>query len=159
MQTHQERRVLPYLPREMFALVADIERYPEFLPWCIAARIRSRQGNMIIADLVIGHSFIRERFTSRVTLYPPEDEKSEGRIDVEYIEGPLERLSNRWIFRPVALDGSKGGSEATDIDFYVEFKFRSKMLEKLMGLLFHEAVTRMVRAFETRAAAILKKSA
>jgi coenzyme Q-binding protein COQ10 len=159
MQTHSERRILPYPPREMFALVADIERYPQFLPWCIAARIRSRQGNMVIADLVIGHSFIREKFTSRVMLDPPADEASEGRIDVEYIEGPMEQMRNRWIFRPVALDGSKGGTDATEIDFYVEFQFRSQTLEKLMGLLFHEAVTRMVRAFETRAAAILKRSA
>jgi coenzyme Q-binding protein COQ10 len=159
MPSHAERRVLPYPPGEMFALVADIERYPEFLPWCIAARIRSRQGDMVIADLVIGHSFIREKFTSRVMLHPPADEKSEGRIEVEYIDGPMEHMSNRWIFRPVAPDGSKGGTNATEIDFYVEFKFRSKMLEKLMGLLFHEAVTRMVRAFETRAAAILTRSA
>jgi coenzyme Q-binding protein COQ10 len=159
MQSHSERRILPYPPREMFALVADIERYPEFLPWCIAARIRSREDNVVIADLVIGHSFIREKFTSRVTLQPAPDDTSEARIDVEYIAGPMEHMSNRWIFRPVGLDGTKGGTPATDIDFYVEFKFRSKMLEKLMGLLFHEVVTRMVRAFETRAAAILKRSA
>jgi coenzyme Q-binding protein COQ10 len=158
MPSHFERRVLPYPPRQMFALVADIERYPEFLPWCIAARIRSRQGNMVTADLVIGHSFIRERFTSRVMLQPPPDDKSEGRIDVEYIEGPMEHMSNSWVFRPVHLDGTKGGTEASEIDFQVEFAFRSKMLEKLMGLLFHEAVTRMVRAFEIRAAAILKRS-
>jgi coenzyme Q-binding protein COQ10 len=159
MQTHSERRVLPYPPREVFALVADIERYPEFLPWCIAARIRSREGNVVVADLVIGTGFIREKFTSRVLLQPAPDDKSEGRIEVEYIAGPMEHMSNRWIFRPVGLDGAKGGTEATEIDFYVEFKFRSKMLEKLMGLFFHEAVTRMVRAFETRAAATLKRSA
>jgi coenzyme Q-binding protein COQ10 len=150
MPTHSERRVLPYAPRAMFDLVADIARYPEFLPWCLAARIRSHQGNVIIADLVIGHSFVRERFTSRVTLIPPMDEGGEGRIDVEYIEGPMEHLTNRWIFRPVA--------QGTEIDFHVDFAFRSKMLEKLMGLIFHEAVTRMVRAFETRAAAILTRS-
>jgi coenzyme Q-binding protein COQ10 len=159
MQSHSERRILPYPPGEVFRLVGDIERYPEFLPWCIAARIRSREGNIVIADLVIGTGFIREKFTSRVTLTPPPDDNSEGRIDVEYIAGPMERMSNRWIFHPVGLDGMMGGTGATEIDFYVEFKFRSKMLEKLMGLFFHEAVTRMVRAFETRAAATLKRSA
>jgi coenzyme Q-binding protein COQ10 len=152
MPTHTERRVLPHTPRALFDLVADIERYPEFLPWCLAARIRSRQGNVVIADLVIGHRLIRERFTSRVTLYPPESENDEGRIEVEYIEGPMQHMSNRWIFRPVAPN-------STEIDFYVDFAFRSKMLEKLMGFVFHEAVTRMVRAFETRAARILTRSA
>lgn len=151
MPVHDERRVLPYSPRAMFDLVADIEKYPEFLPWCLAARIRSRQADVIIADLVIGHRFIRERFTSRVTLQRPPEEHAEGRIDVEYIEGPMQHMSNRWIFRPAGL--------ATEIDFHVEFAFRSKMLEKLMGLLFHEAVTRMVRAFETRAAKVLTRSA
>ena len=149
MPSHNERRVLPYAPQAMFDLVADIARYPGFLPWCLAARICTRQGNVIIADLVIGHSFVRERFTSRVTLTSPE-EGSEGRIDVEYIEGPMEHLTNRWIFRPAP--------QGTEIDFHVDFAFRSKMLEKLMGLIFHEAVTRMVRAFETRAAAVLTRS-
>ena len=149
---HTERRVLPFTPRALFDLVADIERYPEFLPWCLAARIRSRQGNVVVADLVIGHRLIRERFTSRVVLTPPESENSEGRIDVEYIEGPMQHMSNRWIFHPVTPN-------STEIDFYVDFAFRSKMLEKLMGLVFHEAVTRMVRAFETRALKILTRSA
>jgi coenzyme Q-binding protein COQ10 len=149
---HSERRVLPFTPRALFDLVADIERYPEFLPWCLAARIRSREGNIVIADLVIGHRLIRERFTSRVTLTPPESENAEGRIDVEYIQGPMQHMSNRWIFHPVA-------PSSTEIDFYVDFAFRSKVLEKLMGLVFHEAVTRMVRAFETRAKKILIRSA
>jgi coenzyme Q-binding protein COQ10 len=151
MPSHAERRVLPYSPRDMFDLVADIDKYPQFLPWCLAARVRSREGNIIVADLVIGHSFIRERFTSRVTLTPPPDEHGEGRIDVEYIEGPMEHLTNQWIFRPVP--------QGTEIDFHVDFAFRSRMLEKLMGMLFHEAVTRMVRAFETRAAKVLTRSA
>jgi coenzyme Q-binding protein COQ10 len=151
MPVHDERRVLPYSPRALFDLVADIERYPEFLPWCLAVRIRSREGDVIIADLVIGHRFIRERFTSRVTLQRPAEENAEGRIVVEYIQGPMQYMSNRWIFRPAG--------SATEIDFHVEFAFRSKMLEKLMGLLFHEAVTRMVRAFETRATKVLTRSA
>jgi coenzyme Q-binding protein COQ10 len=152
MPVHTERRVLPFTPRALFDLVADIDRYPEFLPWCLAARIRSRQDNIVIADLGIGHRLIRERFTSRVKLTPPESENAEGRIDVEYIEGPMQHMSNRWIFHPVVPN-------STEIDFYVDFAFRSKMLEKLMGLVFHEAVTRMVRAFETRARKILTPSA
>ena len=138
MPTHAEKRVLPYTPEQMYDLVADIEKYPEFLPWCLAARIRKRDGNVVYADLIIGFKMIRERFTSRVTLSPP------GRIDVSYTEGPFSYLNNHWIFSPTETGGCL-------IDFYVDFEFRSKMLQKIIGVLFNEAVRRMVAAFETRA--------
>ena len=121
----------------MFDLVAGIERYPEFLPWCLAARIRSREGQTVVADLVIGFKMIRERYTSRVTLDRP------GRIDVEYLEGPLKRLTNHWVFEP--YDGG------TKVDFFVDFEFRSRVLQALIGTLFYEALRRLVVAFETRA--------
>ena len=92
MPTHAEQRVLPYTPEQLFALVADIERYPEFLPWCVGARIRERRPDLVVADLIIGFRMFRERFTSRVTLDPP------GRIDVTYAEGPFRYLNNHWIF-------------------------------------------------------------
>jgi coenzyme Q-binding protein COQ10 len=138
MATHTEQRVLPYTPEQLYELVADIESYPSFLPWCLAARIRKREGNnVLLADLVIGFKMIRERYTSRVTLTP-------GRqIDVTYVDGPLKRLVNRWRFTP-----HPGGCQ---IDFHVEFEFRSRMLQTLIGALFHEAFRRMVGAFETRA--------
>jgi len=138
MPTHAERRRLPYRPDQLFALVADIERYPEFLPWCLAARIRKRDGDLVVADLVIGWRMIRERFTSRVVL------KSPDRIDVTYHEGPFKYLQNHWIFEPQP-DGS------CILDFYVDFEFRSRVLQKAMALLFNEAVRRMVQAFEGRA--------
>jgi coenzyme Q-binding protein COQ10 len=138
MPTHAEKRVLPYTPEQMYDLVADIEKYPEFLPWCLAARIRKREGNVVYADLIIGFKMIRERFTSRVTLSPPD------RIDVSYTEGPFSYLNNHWIFIPTENGGCL-------IDFYVDFEFRSKMLQKIIGVLFNEAVRRMVAAFETRA--------
>ena len=138
MPTHAERRRLPYRPDQLFELVADIERYPEFLPWCRAARIRKREGEVIIADLVIGWRMIRERFTSRVVLKKPE------RIDVTYHEGPFKYLDNHWIFEPQADGGCV-------LDFYVDFEFRSRMLQKAMALLFNEAVRRMVQSFEARA--------
>src|SRR5712691_11833822 len=94
MPTHAEQRVLPYTPEQLFALVADVERYPEFLPWCVGARIRERQPDLIIADLIIGFRVFRERFTSRVALTPPR------RIDVTYTEGPFRYLNNHWIFDP-----------------------------------------------------------
>src|SRR5712671_4992679 len=88
MPTHAEQRVLPYTPEQLFALVADIERYPEFLPWCIGARIRERKPDLVVADLIIGFRMFRERFTSRVALDPPR------RIDVAYTEGPFRYLNN-----------------------------------------------------------------
>jgi coenzyme Q-binding protein COQ10 len=138
MPTHAEKRVLPYTPEQMYDLVADIEKYPEFLPWCLAARIRKREGNVVYADLIIGFKMIRERFTSRVELNPPD------RINVAYSEGPFSYLNNHWIFSPTENGGCL-------IDFYVDFEFRSKMLQKIIGVLFNEAVRRMVAAFETRA--------
>ena len=137
MPTHAETRHLPYTPQQLYDLVADIERYPEFLPWCVAARIRSREGNLVFADLMIGFKRFREKFTSKVTL-------NDGRIDVAYSEGPFKHMTNHWIFIP-AEDGG------TMIDFYVDFEFRSKVLQTLIGALFNEAVGVMVSAFEKRA--------
>ena len=138
MPTHAEHRVLPYTPDQLFDLVADIEHYPEFLPWCIATRVRQREERRLVADLVIGFKMIRERFTSIVVLDP-----ADGRIDVSYAEGPMRHLKNHWLFLPHA--------QGCEIDFYVDFEFRSKILQKIMGALFHEAVKRMVSAFEVRA--------
>lgn len=138
MPTHAEQRVLPYTPQQLFELVADIERYPEFLPWCMAARIRKREENLVIADLVIGFKVFRERFTSRVMLDP-----AGGRIDVAYTEGPFKYLNNHWVF--------EAHPEGCRIDFYVDFEFRSRILQKAIEILFHEAVRRMVSAFEARA--------
>src|SRR6266404_8630874 len=140
MPTHAEQRVLPYTAEQLFDLVADVERYPEFLPWCVGARIRERSDTLVVADLLIGFRMFRERFTSRVALDRPR------RIDVAYSEGPFRYLANHWIFEPV-----EGGCR---IDFFVDFEFRSTILQRLIGVLFHEAVRRMVAAFEGRAKAL-----
>ncbi|HVY99317.1 MAG TPA: type II toxin-antitoxin system RatA family toxin [Dongiaceae bacterium] len=139
MKTHTEVRVLPYSPEQMFDLVADVERYPEFLPWCVGVRIRESKPDMVLADMMIGFKMIRERFTSRVWL-----DRAAHRIDVEYINGPFRSLKNHWIFS----DAPNGGCR---IEFFLEFEFSSLMLQKLIGVLFHEAVRRMVAAFESRA--------
>ena len=139
MITHAEQRLLGYRPEQMFDLVADIERYPEFLPWCIGARIRERNDTVVVADLIIGFKMIRERFTSRVSL-----DRDRLTIEVTYADGPFKQMTNRWRFEPTE-DGR------CRIDFYVAFEFRSAMLQKLIGVLFHEAVRRMVTAIETRA--------
>ena len=137
MPTHAEKRVLPYTQAQLFDMVADVERYPDFLPWCLASRITKREGAVITADLIIGFRMVRERFTSRVTLDRP------NRIDVEYTHGPLSHLNNHWVFHP--------HEDGCLIDFYVDFEFRSRVLQKLIGALFNEAVKRMVAAFEARA--------
>jgi coenzyme Q-binding protein COQ10 len=138
MPAHSETRFLPWTAEQMFDLVADIGRYPEFLPWVQALRIRSQEGDVITADMVVGFKMVRERFTSRVTLTRPD------RIKVQYIAGPLKHLQNDWTFRNVA-----GGCE---IDFHVDFEFQNRMFERLAGMFFGEALRRMVGAFETRAA-------
>lgn len=146
MPVHQETRRLPYTPEQVYDLVADVERYPEFLPWCIACRIRKRESAAsLIADLAVGFKMVREQFTSRVTLEP------KRAITVEYLTGPFEYLRNTWSFR--AAPG--GGCE---IDFFLTFEFRSKLLQAVIGALFEEAVHRMVGAFEARAARLYGKT-
>ena len=143
MPRHAETKILPYTAAQMFALVADVARYPEFLPWNSAARIRSRTpvegGEVMEADLVISFKVFRERFGSRVTLLP-----GEGRILTEYLDGPFRHLRSTWTFRPV-----EGGSE---VEFFVDFEFRNAILQGIIGLVFNEAMQRIVRAFEARAA-------
>jgi coenzyme Q-binding protein COQ10 len=143
MTVHAEQRVLPYTQEQMFRLVSDIESYPEFLPWCLAARINRRDGDILWADMVVGFRMVRERFTSKVTLTTPQA------IDVSYISGPLKHMTNQWQF--LALPDGR-----CEIDFYVDSEFRSRMLQRMIGALFHEAVRRMVSAFETRAAKLYR---
>jgi coenzyme Q-binding protein COQ10 len=151
MSIYREKRFLPYTPAQLFELVAAVDQYPEFLPWCLAARIRSTetlqgtsQRASMLADLVIGFRMIRERYTSRVTLQPPR------RIDVTCVKGPFRYLNNRWIFEPVGPSAERpmGGTMLT---FHIEFEFRSMLLQSLMGVLFNEAARRMVAAFKGRA--------
>ena len=138
MPTHAEVRVLHHPPEQLFDLVADVEKYPEFLPWCVDARIRRREGDLVVADLVIGYRMFRERFTSTVALNRPD------RIDVTYAEGPFRYLNNHWIFAPE-------GPDSCVIDFFVDFEFRSRVLQAMVGRVFGEAVKVMVHAFERRA--------
>lgn len=138
MPTHAEKRTLPYTADQLFNLVADVERYPEFLPWCLSCRVLRREDVLVYADLVIGYGVVREKFTSKVVLDAPRT------IRVEYLHGPLKYLSNKWEFIPEP-DGS------CTIDFYVDFEFRNPVFQKLMGVFFNELVRRMVSAFEQRA--------
>jgi len=149
MPTHAEKRVLPYTPQQLFDLVADVERYPTFLPWCLAVRIRKRETEGIvetsISDMVIGFKVFREHFTSRVTCTPGH------RIDVAYEDGPFKYLNNHWTFNPVT---GSGGEAFCEINFFVDFEFRSKILKAAIGVIFNEAVRKMINAFEARAKAL-----
>jgi coenzyme Q-binding protein COQ10 len=152
MPTHAEKRKMPYSAERMYALIADVQAYAEFLPWCEAARVRSRKplpdgsGEVIEADLVISFKVFRERFGSRVTLRPAADGQS-WVIDVEYLDGPFRYLNNHWEFHP-------DGPEACVVDFFVDFEFRSRTLQAIIGVVFNEAMQRIVRAFERRADAL-----
>jgi coenzyme Q-binding protein COQ10 len=137
MIAHRETRLFPYSPAQIFDLVADVERYPEFLPWVIGVRIIERKEAGFTAEVAVGFKMIRERYTSRVTLDRPQ------RIDVAYTHGPFRHLVNRWHFA--------AATEGCRVDFYIEFEFRSRILQALIGRLFHEAVRKMVAAFDSRA--------
>jgi len=144
LTSHSETRHLPYTAQQMYDLVADVARYPEFLPWTAAARVRSVTpqddgSEVMTADLVISFKVFRERFSSRVVLRP------EARtIDTEYLDGPFKYMISNWKF----TDTDAG----CDVSFKVDFEFRNLLLQKAGGLFFYEAMQRIVRAFEARAA-------
>ena len=165
MPTHAETQILPYTPRQLFELVADVAHYPEFLPWCKAARIletnreaditeqgEARSGGVwgegpqsksFLAELVISYHHMSESYTSRVMLTP------HSAIDVVMVKGPFEYLTNTWRFTP---EGA-----GTHIDFALDFKFRSKMLEMMLGGFFTRAAEKMMDAFKARATALYGK--
>ncbi len=159
MPTHSEQKTLPYSAAQMYALVADVESYPEFLPWCAAARIRSRRplsraeaeseaqdapaspaSEVLEADLVISFKVFRERFGSRVVLHP-----EACQIDTAYLDGPFRHMENRWQFKDLPDGGCM-------VDFFVDFEFKNRVLQGVVGVVFNEAMQRIVRAFERRAA-------
>ncbi|EBA17773.1 aromatic-rich family protein [Roseobacter sp. SK209-2-6] len=144
MPTHSETRQMPYSADQMYGLVADVAAYPKFLPWCAAARIRSRKSigdaEVMEADLVISFKVFRERFGSRVTLH-----SSEKKIETEYLDGPFRYMKSHWVFTP-REDGS------CDVSFYVDFEFKNAVLQGIIGIVFNEAMQRIVKAFEDRAA-------
>ena len=138
MGTRLHTHFLPYRPDQLYDLVADIEKYPEFLPWCLAVRILSKSETEILADLSVGYKFFRETFRSRVHLIP------KTRIDVEYITGPFHYLNNHWVFK-------EGPSSGTHIDFFIDFQFRNTLFQKATQVVFENAFNQMLNAFEKRA--------
>ena len=139
---HQETRVFPYQPIDIYRLVTNIEAYPEFLPWCAAVRVLARGETGVNAEMVIRYKALSERFVTRVTQKPPTS-TTPGYVDVNLVEGPFSHLHNRWELKP--------HPQGTEIHFTIEFTFRSAVLEKLMGYFFSSAFKKMVAAFEARA--------
>jgi coenzyme Q-binding protein COQ10 len=143
MPTHSETKHLPYTAQQMYDLVADVAQYPQFLPWTAAARIRSTTDkgdhSEMMADLVISFKVFRERFGSRVLLWP-----AKMQIDTAYIDGPFRHMESRWRFADAG--------EGCDVSFDVDFEFRNRLLQGAAGMFFNEAMQRIVRAFERRAA-------
>ena len=137
-------RAVRHSAAEMFDLVADVERYPEFVPFCRQLKVRERvpepEGvEVLVADMTIDYKVVRETFTSRVTL-----ERPKLQILVEYLEGPFSKLENRWAFHAA-------GERTCDVEFFIVYEFKSRMLGLLMGALFDVAFRRLAAAFERRA--------
>lgn len=138
MPTYKEQKTLPYTAVQMFDLVMDVERYPEFLPWCLDCRVQKRGDGFLVASLVIGYKVFREWFTSRV------DYQSPNLIKVRYVSGPLKHLSNVWKIKD-------NGDGSSTIDFFVEFEFKNIVFDKVLSVFFNDMVHKMVDAFVKRA--------
>lgn len=151
MHVYEIKHPVIHSADDMFRLVADVERYPKFLPLCEALKLKRRENRdgkeVLIATMVVGYKLIRESFTTEVIL------DAEARsIVVHYLDGPFSYLENRWSFRPLT-------SKSCEIDFYIAYSFRSRLLERLMGGLFDKAVRKYTDAFEARADAIYGEAA
>jgi len=139
--SHRETRWVPYSAELMYAVVADVEKYPEFLPWVVALRVLSRHENGLVAEMAVGYGGLRERYTSEVRLNP-----AARTIEVIEIEGPFKTLENRWRFTP--------NEQGCEVDFCIEFEFKSRLLHSVAGHAFEQVMLRMTDAFEARAAAL-----
>jgi coenzyme Q-binding protein COQ10 len=152
MPRFSNRRRVAHRAEQMFDLVADVERYPEFVPLCQSLKIRQRipkpdGTEVVVADMVVSFKLVRETFTSQVTLDRPN-----LKILVEYLKGPFSSLENRWVFEPI-------GDDACDVGFFIAYEFKSRMLAILMGAMFDTAFSRLSAAFEKRADVIYGKPA
>lgn len=145
MPRHSETKFLPYSAQQMYDLVADVAQYPEFLPWCAAARIRSQTDcgdhEQMEADLIVSFKVFREKFGSKVGLW-----EKQKRITTEYVDGPFRYMESTWAFQDV--------ENGCEVSFFVDFEFKNAVLQGIIGVVFNEAMQRIVRAFENRAASL-----
>ncbi len=138
MISHRETRIVPYPAELMYAVVSDVEKYPEFLPWVVALRVLARDENRLTAEMAVGYGALRERYTSDVVLDP-----AALRVDVAQTKGPFKILENHWRFTP--------SGEGCEIEFSILFEFRSRLLHSVAGAKFEKVMLRLADAFEARA--------
>jgi coenzyme Q-binding protein COQ10 len=154
MPRFETTRPVRHSPQVMFDLVADIERYPEFVPMCEALVIRRRSSSdgveTLLADMSIGYRMIRETFTTRVEL-----DRAAMQIRVTYVDGPFKHLENRWTFVPAGA----GAASGCDVKFFIDYEFRSRTFQMLAGAVFEKVFRKMAEAFEARADALASRSA
>jgi coenzyme Q-binding protein COQ10 len=141
MPRHSEIRMVPHSAEQMYALVADVGRYAEFLPWVVAMRVRSDTEAETVADMIVGIKGFRESFSSRVVKEP------NSKITVDYLDGPMRHLHNEWRFTPTSTGGCR-------VHFMVDFAFKSSLFQAMAGQMFDRALRKMITAFETRADAL-----
>ena len=146
MISHHETRLVPYPAELMYAVVSDVEKYPQFLPWVVALRVLSRRADGLTAEMAVGYGALRERYTSEVRLDP-----KARTIDVIEIEGPFKTLENHWRFTP--RKDEKGG-EGCEVAFSIAFEFSNPLLHGVAGRAFEKVMLKMADAFEARAAAL-----
>jgi coenzyme Q-binding protein COQ10 len=158
MPQFSTRRRVKHSAADMFDLVADVERYPEFVPLCRAMRVRRRTQSgdreVVVAEMTVAYKLIQETFTSQVTL-----DRARLAILVEYLDGPFSRMENRWLFHPIergAGEEAGGGEAACNVEFFISYEFRSRTLGFLMGTMFDAAFRRFASAFERRADTVLR---
>jgi coenzyme Q-binding protein COQ10 len=144
---HTETRRVPYPAELMYRVVSDVEHYPQFLPWVLGLRVKSRSGNVIFAEMMVGYKSFREKYTSKIVLDP-----AALTVDVTQADGPFRKLENHWRFTPQ-------GPDACDVHFAIAFEFRSRLLGAVAGAAFEKALMKMTEAFEARAAALSGASA
>jgi coenzyme Q-binding protein COQ10 len=143
MPRHSEKRTLPYSAEMMYAIVADVKRYPEFLPWILEADIIKQTEQGFLADLTVGYKLFQDTYRSEVILTPQE------RVEIRYVKGPFKHLHNHWVFSPAS-------SNSVHIDFFIDFEFQSSFFQSMIQSVFTEAVKKMVTAFEDRAKALTR---
>jgi coenzyme Q-binding protein COQ10 len=144
MISHRETRQVPYSADLMYAVVSDVEKYPQFLPWVVALRVLSRGESRMTAEMAVGYGALRERYTSDVVLDP-----MQRRVDVGQIKGPFKTLENHWRFTPI-FNREEGG-DGCEIEFSIKFEFKSRLLHSVAGAKFEKAMMKMADAFEARA--------
>jgi coenzyme Q-binding protein COQ10 len=149
MTSHTESRIVPYSADLMFRIVADVEHYPEFVPWCVALRVLQRETvgprEILLCETIVGFRGLREKYTSRATAIA-----CEHRVDVEQVDGMFRKLDTHWRFTPQ-------GAKSCRVDFSIDFEFRSRMLGAVAGAAFGMVITQMTKAFEERAKSLMMR--